>query len=145
MILALVKAMNDLSSSLQAYQAFKSHLNIYAEEVWVLALDAQLNLIKKSMIFRGTADSCLIHPRDIMRELILCNACSFILGHNHPSNQTLPSESDLRFTKCIYDVGHLMQIPLLDHIIFTQNAYYSMADYGHFKKWKKRKTTGAVY
>lgn len=137
--------MQDLSSSLQAFQHFKSSLNIYAEEVWVLALDAQLNLIRKIMVFRGTADSCLIHPRDIMRELILCNACSFILGHNHPSNQALPSKSDLTFTKKIFEISRMMEIPLLDHIIFTQNSYYSMADYGHFKKWKKKVIVAQSY
>ncbi len=137
--------MQDLSSSFHAYQAFKIIINHYAEEIWVLALDAQLNLIKKVMVFRGAADSCLIRPRDIMRELILCNACSFILAHNYPSDQTLPSESDLQLTKKIYEISLLMEFPLLDHIVFTHNGYYRMADYGHLKKMEKKISQRTIY
>ncbi|WII70782.1 JAB domain-containing protein [Bdellovibrio sp. 22V] len=129
--------MNEVSSSLLAYECLRAQINPFAEEIWILALNSQMEVIKKDLIFRGTADHCLIHPRDIFRSLILCNACSFIMAHNHPSNHTEPSEQDLIITRKIYQASLLLQIPLHDHIVMTPTQYYSMADHGHFKKWRK--------
>jgi DNA repair protein RadC len=131
--------MIEVSTSLQAFECLRAQINPYAEELWLLALNSQLNLIKKEMLFRGTADHCMIHPRDIFRTLILSNASSFIMAHNHPSNQTQPSEQDLILTKNIFQLSCLFQIPLTDHIVMTPSRYYSMADHDHFKKWRKRK------
>lgn len=129
--------MTEISSSLHAYNCLHAQINPYAEELWIIALNAQLKVIKKEMVSRGTADQCLIHPRDVFRTLILCNASSFIMAHNHPSDQALPSEQDLIITRKIHQLSVLFQIPLNDHIIMTKSRYYSMADHGHFKKWKK--------
>ena len=130
--------MTKISSSLAAYECLTAQINPNAEEVWILALNAQLTLIEKQMVFRGTADSCIIHPRDIFRILILCNACTFILAHNHPSKQHLPSRQDLDVTRNFYTLSHLLQIPLVDHLILTEMSYYSMADQGWLKKWRSK-------
>lgn len=130
--------MTTVTSSLLAYQCLRTQINPYAEEVWVLALNANLDLIQKHMVFRGTADSCLIHPRDIFRTLVLCNACSFVLAHNHPSNQLTPSREDLKITKNLVILTQVLQIPLVDHLILTQSNYYSMADHGWIRKWQKK-------
>ena len=127
----------EITSSHQAYECLSAEINPFAEELWLLALNSQMNLIKKEMIFRGTADHCLIHPRDIFRTLILANASSFILAHNHPSENILPSEQDLILTRKIYQASALFQIPLNDHLVMTPTQYFSMAAHGHFKKWTK--------
>jgi len=129
--------MVEVSSSLQAFECLRAQINPYAEELWIIALNSQMEVIKTEMVFRGTADHCLIHPRDIFRTLILCNACSFIMAHNHPSEQVLPSEQDLILTRKIHSLSVMFQILLNDHLILTTSQYYSMADHGHFKKWKK--------
>jgi len=129
--------MGEVSSSLDAFKALKEQINDQAEEVWVLALNSQLQLVAKEMIFRGTADQCLIHPRDIFRFLIINNACSFVIAHNHPSNNVLPSEQDLQFTQKLYNLALLFQIALNDHLVICRDKYFSMADHGYFKKWKK--------
>lgn len=130
--------MCEVSSSLQVFECLRAQINPYAEELWLLILNSQMELIKTEMVFRGTADHCLAHPRDIFRTLILSNACSFIMVHNHPSNQVLPSEQDLIMTRKIHQLAVLFQIPMNDHIIMTNENYYSMADHGHFKKWRKK-------
>jgi len=130
-------SMIEISSSYQAFKCLHAQINPYAEELWLLALNSQMELIKKEMLFRGTADHCLIHPRDIFRTLILYNASSFVLAHNHPSNHALPSEQDLILTRKIHQLATLFQIPLNDHLVMTPHQYYSMADHGHFKKWRK--------
>jgi len=128
---------NEANSSLQAFEVLRPNFNPFAEEVWVLALNSQLQVQGLEMIFRGTVDQCLIHPRDIFRFLILNNASSFILAHNHPSKEVLPSAEDLVLTRKIHSASLLFQIPLLDHIVFSGEQYFSMADHNYLKSWKK--------
>jgi|GEM_PF-2314625 DNA repair proteins len=139
------KDMSELSSSVATFESLKDHYNPFAEEVWVIALNAQLGVIGKQMIFRGTVDYCLIHPRDIFRFLIQSNASSFIMAHNHPSRDVLPSDADLIITRKFFKLSYLMEIPLLDHIVFSDEKYFSMADHGYMRKWKKnRLLVGAI-
>ncbi|UXR65549.1 JAB domain-containing protein [Bdellovibrio bacteriovorus] len=137
--------MKEVSTSLQAYESLRTNINPYAEELWILALDSQMNLIRKEMVFRGTADFCLIHPRDIFRILIASNASSFILAHNHPSNSSTPSEQDLILTRKIHQMALLFEIPLNDHLVICADSYFSMADHGYFKKWKRGRSSQIIY
>ncbi len=127
----------EITSSMQAFNILQNNFNPFAEEVWAIALNPQLQVLGTAMIFRGTADQCQIHPRDIFRFLINKNASSFILAHNHPSQEIHPSERDITLTRKIQKSGVLMQIPLQDHIIFSDEKYFSMADHGFFSKWKR--------
>lgn len=129
----------EICSSLSAYQVLQGTFNPYSEEVWVIALNSQLQVLGIEMIFRGTVDHCLLHPRDIFRFLVKINASSFILAHNHPSYDVLPSEEDLVLTRKIDKIGQLLEIPLNDHIIFSSRKYYSLADSGFFKKMRNKK------
>lgn len=132
--------MIEVSTSLQAYGILRNDINPYAEELWILALDSQMTLLRKEMLFRGTVDFCLIHPRDIFRCLVLANASSFILAHNHPSNNAQPSEQDLILTRKIHQLSLMFEIPLNDHIVLCESNYFSMADNGYFKKWRKSRS-----
>lgn len=140
LICRLQNGMIEISSSLHAFNCLQPQINPYSEELWILALNAQLQLIKKEMLFRGTADHCLVHPRDIFRSLVLCNASSFIMAHNHPSEQVLPSKEDLILTQKIFFLARLFEIPLNDHLVMSKSKYYSMADHNEFRKWKMKKT-----
>lgn len=128
--------MIEINSSAEAFQVLKSKFNPFSEEVWILSLDTHLGLLSIDMVFRGTANSCLIHPRDIFRSLILNNACSFVLAHNHPSKSVIPSEEDLIITRKIRQISKIFEIKMNDHIIFTDKIYFSMADSGLFKTRK---------
>lgn len=128
-----VLSMIEVNSSSEAFHLLKSKFNPFSEEVWVISLDTQLHLISLDMVFRGTANACLIHPRDIFRTLILNNACSFILAHNHPSKSVLPSPEDLTITRKIQQLSKVFEIKMNDHIIFTDQIYFSLADSGLFK------------
>lgn len=135
----------ELSTSLQVFECLKPQYNPHAEEVWILALNSQLQLIRKEMLFRGTVDHCLLHPRDVLRMLVLCNATSFIMSHNHPSEDCLPSDQDLIMTRKIHQLAQLIQIPMNDHVIMTSKTYFSMADHGYFLKWRKKKSGLWIY
>lgn len=135
----------EMSTSLQAYECLNAQYNPDSEEVWILALNSQMRLIRKEMLFRGTVDHCLLHPRDIFRFLVRNNASSFIMAHNHPSDDCLPSEQDLAMTRKIYRLSQAIQIPMNDHIILSSDAYFSMADHGYFLKWRRKKSGNWIY
>lgn len=137
--------MIEVSSSHQAFEVLKENENPFAEELWIIALNAQMKMLHKEMIFRGTADHCLIHPRDIFRILIMCNASSFIMAHNHPSQDVTPSDQDLTLTYKIFQLATMLQIPMQDHLVFTSLKYFSMADHGYFKKWRRNKKKFEIY
>lgn len=129
----------DVHSSLQAFQILKQYFNHNSEEVWVFALNTQLRVIKLELMFRGTVDQCQIHPRDVFRFLITHNASSFIISHNHPSLDVQPSQADIAVTKDLLKAAAFLKIPMQDHIIFSSNEYFSMADRGLLKSSRKSK------
>ncbi|WP_413576590.1 JAB domain-containing protein [Bdellovibrio sp. HCB290] len=133
--------MTEITCSSEAFEVLKPNVNPFSEELWIIALNPQLQLISTKMIFRGTADHCPVHPRDIIRFLVTTNATSFMMAHNHPSSSIEPSTQDLAITRRMYNCGKLIQIPLIDHIIFSSHSYYSMADHGFFKILKKSSRT----
>jgi len=74
----------------------------------------------------GTLNASLVHPREVFKEAIHGNAASVILVHNHPSNDPEPSDEDIRLTRRMIEVGHIMGIEVLDHIIITKNDFLSL-------------------
>lgn len=102
------------------------------EHVYVIYLDTKLKIISEKLIFIGTIDVSIIHPREIYKEAIKNSASKIIVIHNHPSGDPTPSDNDIKFTKQLDEVGKLMQIPLLDHIIIGDN-YYSFQENDFFK------------
>ena len=109
------------------YDHYRTELtNLEQEHFYALFLNSHRELIKKHLLFIGTNNISLTHPRDIFREAILCNASYLICLHNHPSsNKPIPSLADIEFTKKVNKLGDLHSIPLLDHIIIGNTDYYS--------------------
>ena len=98
------------------------------EEFWIAALNPQCQVINAVMLFRGTVDSCFVHPRDVFRFGLQFNASSVLVGHNHPSGQSKPSSADVELTTRLREAGLLLQIPLVDHIIIAKGSYFSFAE-----------------
>ena len=93
----------------------------------MIALSACKKVLGIEMIFRGTVDSCIVHPRDVIRFICEHNASSYIVAHNHPSGELEPSEQDWSFTRRLVACGDIIEIPLLDHVVVTQRGHTSMA------------------
>ena len=102
------------------------------EEFWLLVLNRANLIIKKEMISRGGVAGTVVDTKIIFKAAIENYASSIIICHNHPSGNLKPSEADIKITKNIKDAGKLMEIPLLDHLIVTENEFYSFADEGMF-------------
>ena len=116
----------ELDTAERAFQHLKHLAQAETEEVWAVALGPQKSVLSSKMIFRGTVDSCLVHPRDIFRFACLANASSILIAHNHPSGELGPSYEDLRFTHQLLHASRVMEIPVVDHLILTRHGYTSL-------------------
>lgn len=93
-------------------------LSQQAEEIFCfLALDTKNKVIGAFEVSRGSLNSSIVHPREVFKRAILVNANRIILGHNHPSNDPIASQDDLRVTSRLVSAGEILGIEVLDHII----------------------------
>ena len=95
------------------------------EYFYTLYLDNKNNLIERKLLFMGTVNRSIVHPREIFKEAYLTSASKIICLHNHPSGDVTPSMEDIRLTKSLITIGKLQGIELVDHIIVSDNNYYS--------------------
>ena len=100
------------------------------EEFWVLFLNKANKVIKKYSVSSGGVSGTVADPKIIFKTGLENLASAIILVHNHPSGNLQPSEADIALTKKLKDSGSLLEINILDHIIFTDNGYLSFADEG---------------
>lgn len=96
----------------------------------VFNLNTKNEIIGCSIVFEGTVDSSLVHPRETFRTAILNNASSIICFHNHPSGHSVESHEDVEVTKRLKECGNIIGIPLLDHVIIGDNSYVSLMKKG---------------
>lgn len=101
-----------------------------------LTLDGDNNLIQKRVVFIGTLNQSLVHPREIFSDAISDRAASIIVAHNHPSNNTEPSKIDFEVTAKLAKVGKFIGIEIADHIIVSPSGYYSFQESGYLKQFK---------
>ena len=100
--------------------------NLDREKFGVLVLNTRNAPVAFHMVSVGNLDSSIVHPREVFKFAILASAASVILVHNHPSGQLDPSSEDINLTHRLVEAGELMGIPVLDHIIITDDAFLSM-------------------
>lgn len=97
----------------------------------VAALDIKNQPVSIHVCHVGSLNACIVHPREVMKSAILSNAASIIVGHNHPSGHTTPSEEDHKVTKRLREAGEIIGIELLDHIIVGSDSYLSFKEKGY--------------
>lgn len=125
----------DLSSPDAVYQYLAGDLRYEQQENFVvLLLDTRRHLIRRCTISKGTLNRTMVHPRDVFREAIICNACSIILAHNHPSGDPTPSKQDRELTRALIDAGTSLFIPVTDHVIIGADTGTGHAPYFSFRE-----------
>lgn len=118
-----------IKASAQAAGYLREDLrNLDHEESWILLLNSANLPLAKKMITVGTIKSTQIDHRRIIKEALLTNATAIILFHNHPSGTPAPSVADINETNKLRKACDIFDISLLDHIILTDESYYSFAD-----------------
>lgn len=121
---------NRITSASDVYIALAEYSCKNQEHFMLITLDGASKVIEKRVIFIGTLNQSLVHPREIFRPAILDNAAGIIIAHNHPSGTLEPSHADIQVTTRLKEVAKLIGIELLDHVIISKNGYYSFSDEG---------------
>ena len=111
------------------YDNFKYLFNNQKQELfYCIYLNNKNIVIDKKLLFIGTINKSIVHPREIFKYAYLMSASGIICIHNHPSGDISPSLEDIKLTKAIISIGKLQNIPVLDHIIIGNNSYYSFLE-----------------
>lgn len=100
------------------------------EQMICTMLNTKNQFLGDEVISRGTVNSSLVSPRDLILAAFRHRAVYMILVHNHPSGNPEPSKDDLLFTKRVWEAGALVDIPLLDHIVIGDQQYFSFRQEG---------------
>src|SRR5262245_21591825 len=117
------------------YAAFRERfLRADREEFVVLLLDAKSKLLGFHVVSVGSLTSSLVHPREVYKIAILGNAAAIILLHNHPSGDPTPSAEDLHITQRLCQIGEVLGIRVLDHVVIGDGRYVSFVDDGYFPR-----------
>ncbi len=115
------------AASLLAPKLAHQEVEVFA----VLALDGKNRPLRRYEVSRGTLTAALVHPREVFRPAIALGAAALILAHNHPSGDPTPSCEDKAISERLRQVGELVGIRVLDHVIVADGARaFSMAEEG---------------
>lgn len=122
-----------IESSHSAYEVCKQLYSEdtfdWVEEMILICLNRASKVIGYYKVSKGGISGTIVDPKVIFTIALNCVGTSaIILSHNHPSGNTKPSDADRQITQKIKDAGKLLDISLLDHIIVTEDSYYSFAD-----------------
>jgi DNA repair protein RadC len=100
------------------------------EYFYIVMLTRANEIIKPIKISTGGTTAAIADPKIIFKHALEHNASAIILVHNHPSGNTKPSDADRRLTEKLKSAGNFLDVPVLDHVIYTDHGYFSFADEG---------------
>ena len=128
-----VVSLNDviLNKTSLVFDYYKDRLsNLNQEYFYCVYLDNKKKVIKDKLLFIGTLNYSVVHPREVFKNAYLVSASGIILVHNHPTGNVIPSKQDIDLTKNIISVGNILGIKVVDHVIIGKNNYYSFLENG---------------
>lgn len=117
-----------------AYEVIEKILSLSSaasEHFVVVPLNTKNEILGIHVLFKGSLNTSIVHPREVFQAALLNNAASIICFHNHPSGDVRPSREDIEVTKRLSEAGRILGIELLDHIIIG-DGYYSLKERGDF-------------
>ncbi|MEZ4501844.1 MAG: DNA repair protein RadC [Dehalococcoidia bacterium] len=98
------------------------------EELRLLTLDTKHHVLATSTLVRGSVNSAPVRVAEVFREAVRRNATAIAVAHNHPSGDPAPSRDDVRLTESLVEAGRLLDVELLDHVVFGHGRYVSMRE-----------------
>lgn len=118
-----------LRSPDEVFQRLRCRMDGLSQEIFVvLALDVRNAVIDEIEVARGCLTGVEVHPREVFRPLIRMAAAAAVVAHNHPSGDPTPSPEDVFLTRRLREVGDIVGIPVLDHVVVGRGAYVSLAE-----------------
>ena len=125
---------SSFTSSGDVFHHFKGRLDKKQKETFIaLLLDSKHHLIKEVMISEGSLTGSPVHPREVFKPAIRESAAAVIFAHNHPSGDPSPSKDDMALTRRLVEVGDLVGVKVLDHVIIGHDRFTSLADEGNMQ------------
>lgn len=128
------KSLHQVTCSEDAYKylfpTYKEGTICYKEYFKVLFLNQAKQVLGYTLISEGGITETSVDVRVILQAALLTNSVAIILAHNHPSGNMKPSRQDMEITKQVKDAARFMRITVTDHLILTDEGYYSFADEG---------------
>lgn len=112
------------------YEAIKRYANSKVEKFFAISLDGQHAILHINMVSVGTTNRCMAVPRDIFHAAITDQATALVVAHVHPSGCNTPSQEDRVVSDRLREVGEIIGIPMLDHIVFSKTGYFSFVEGG---------------
>ena len=100
------------------------------ETIWSIGLNSRLQPVVEILVGAGTADHTTAHAREVFAPAMYRGAVKIIIAHNHPSGSMKPSDADIMMTERLSDAGHLLCVPIIDHVIVTDYGFYSFRKEG---------------
>lgn len=121
-----------LNGSGDVYAHFRGLASELVETFHAVLLDQKHHVLRTVEISRGTLTASLVHPREVYRPAILEAAAAVLFVHKHPSGDPTPSAEDLAITRRLREVGELIGVRVLDHVIVGRGRYVSFVDDGYW-------------
>ena len=115
-----------MTSAINVYEYYKNIVTPFQEHFYCLYLDSSKKVLEEKLLFIGTVNQSMVHPRDVFKEAYLLSASSIICVHNHPSGDSNPSKEDILLTERIIESGKLLNINVLDHIVVGDGRFISI-------------------
>lgn len=98
------------------------------EELHLLVMDTRHRVLAATMLYRGSVNAAPGRVAELFREAVRMNATAIAVAHNHPSGDPAPSRDDVEFTKAVVAAGELLDVSVLDHVVFGHGRYVSMRE-----------------
>jgi DNA repair protein RadC len=118
----------------EAYKLLKRRIGKRDREHFVtVLLSARNSVLGIETVSVGSLNASIVHPREVFKPAILQSAAAMVLAHNHPSGDPDPSEDDLAITRRLVEVGELLGITVLDHVIVGNGRFASLKERGLMK------------
>jgi len=124
----LIKNNATIKSAKDVYNELKDYTKKEQEYFILITLDGASHIINKRVLFIGTINQSLVHPREVFANAISDRSASIIIAHNHPSGTLKPSNADIQITDRLQKVAKIVGIELLDHVIIAKDGYYSFSE-----------------
>lgn len=121
---------DDVYSIMQRILLRENRIDRNREHLWTISLDNANRLLNIELVSMGTINKTLVEPMEVFSVPLQKRAVKIVIVHNHPSGKTKPSEADKDITDRLIQVGRIMDVPVTDHLIITENTFFSFADSG---------------
>ena len=129
-IVEMVHHRTTLSHAADVHHVVAPRLAGMLQEVFlVIGVDIRNNLLDVVEVARGTVLGVEVHPREVFRPLIRMAAAGGVLVHNHPSGDPTPSSEDVELTRRLREIGGLLGIPIIDHVVIAETGYRSLVEW----------------